>query len=434
MVYLFMLFNVLLMAAVFRCSYSTLFGHYRGCAFNPVFFIGFINVFFIMDFYFLYQEPSIEIFETSFVVLRDDIVWGMFIYSAFNLSFLFACMTSNWLLRNKIRSTESYIVDPVAAVKTFKIVVLMNVALIAVNADLFLAMLVGDTTRQVLFSSNQGLHILFSLIIPSFALYAASKNNDFKSIMVAFLISFMLIFVSGSRGGLILLIIILLIASNKSVRQIRGWYLFAAIPFVATLLLTSRYYLRESWRYSSIGDFINDNGGLGQVFFSTSEISMAEVIVTIDMWKEQIERFPFESFLAAVMYPLPRAIFEFKPFGSGGVLTELLSPMRWEFTRSEIVTTGYGDLLMQFGFVFSIIVFFIISSIWIRSVQNVITGGIQKQILFLPFLIWWPYVFLRADFFNLAGNVWPFVLAMLIYSFFRKMSLGRNTLHMEIKT
>lgn len=433
MVYLFVVFNLILMAGVFRCADSKLFGQYRGGAFNPVFFIGFINIFFIMDFYFLYQEPSIEIFETSFVVLRDDIVWGMFVYSAFNLSFFLACITSNFWFKSNKSNGDSYVVDHVAAANTFKVVVLMNVALIIVNAELFLSMLLGDTTRQVLFSSNQGLHIIFSLIIPSFALYSASKGGNFRSVLIPFVISFILIFVSGSRGGLILLVIILFIASNKSIRQIRGVYLFAAIPFVAGLLLVSRYYLRESWRYSSMGEFINDNGGIGQVFFSTSEISMAEVIVTITMWKEQIDRFPFESMLAAIMYPLPRAIFEFKPFGSGGVLTELLSPLRWEFTRSEIVTTGYGDLLMQFGFTFSILVFFVISTIWIRGVLSVITGGIQKQILFLPFLIWWPYVFLRADIFNLAGNVWAFILAMFIYCIFKRLSFGRNILHMEVK-
>jgi hypothetical protein len=153
---------------------------------------------------------------------------------------------------------------------------------------------------------------------------------------------------------------------------------------------------------------------------------MAEVIVTIDLWQDKLTRFPFESFLAALMYPLPRSIFTFKPLGSGGTFTEVLSPTRWECCRSEIVTTGYGDLLMQFGSVGALLIFSLLTYFWCKSVVNVINMPRNTVVSVLPFLLWWAYMFIRSDIFNVAGSIWTFLLVILMCTIIQKLLIERK--------
>lgn len=394
-------------------------------ALNPFYFVLFLNLFFLADFYFLYEIPVIEMFEYQFFISKNDVYSAFQIFTLFNAVLIISIMVTHFFSIG-LRKNEIVVLNLNSVDLVFKLIVSLVMIVLFFNFNKFFQMISGEVSRQVLFSSNQYLHVAFSLVIPSFVFYLAYNSRNLKKVAGAFLISFLLVLITGSRGNLLLLVIILAILFILNFKVIRPIFLFISIPFVGLILLITRYYFRESWRYNSIFEFIDDNAGVGHVFFSTSEISMADVLVTINVWKEQIERFPFESFLAGLMYPLPRAIFTFKPLGSGGTLTELLSPVRWELTRSELVTTGYGDLLMQFGVAGGLLVFAILCFIWGLCVRKVMLLSNENIIIFLPFLIWWPYIFIRADIFNMFSSIWSFSLVLFITIFVKRHLRGKS--------
>jgi hypothetical protein len=413
--YYLIFFNFVIVASVFWIARSHKFAGLKGSVFNPLVFVSFINFFFILDFYYLYNNPEISFYETNFVILESYIDEGFVIFTMFNFVFAICVVIATFCSKLDSELLIKPVLNKKAANRAFRLTVCLAFLIAILNYDLYLSMFSGQISRQILFSSNPLYHIIFSLILPTFALYSACLGTDKKRLIKAYLLTLLVIFLSGSRGNIILATIIFIIAGFPVIRRLPSYLLFVAIPVVTAFLLVTRYYLREVWYYSSIADFVNDYGGVGQVFFNSTEISMAEVLVTISLWKEQLVRYPFESFVGGLMYPLPRSIFEFKPVSPGGVLTDLLSPTRWELTRSEIVTTGYGDLLMQFGIAGALIVFSVMTFFWVKLVIATLKSSLQYQILLVPFLIWWPYVFLRADVFNMFGNLWSFFLAIFIY-------------------
>ncbi len=381
-------------------------------ALNPFYFVLLLNIFFILDFYYLLIYQDVSLFEYQFVVSPVDIENALVKYAVF-LTVICIVIVAFQLKTVPRKVDDLVTLNSKTTVILFKGTVLFVVLMLIPKAGLFYQMVAGDISRQVLFSSNQILHIAFSLIIPSFALFAAYNWQYKKKLLLALTITLFFTFVTGSRGNLLLIAIIFAVLYIRTVKIVPAYFLFLAIPFVAILLLSTRYFFRESFRYESIFDFIDDKGGVGEVFFNTAEISMAEVLVTVDIFKSDLERYPFESFIGGLMFPIPRAIAEFKPLGSGGVLTEYLSPMRWELTRSEVVTTGFGDLLMQFGFIGAVAALLLMTFFWVKAVVKIVRMGTGNLVIFLPFLMWWAYMFLRADIFNAFSSIWSFCIVLL---------------------
>lgn len=416
-----LIINAFILIACFFLANNKSYKALSASAINPIVFVAFLGLFFMLDFYYFYQIKVIDLFEYSFVISEADIVDGFFIYTCFNFIFFITVMYFSLFYRVKVKPADFFIINKDVAKTCFWTVKLSLVFILVLNFQIFIKMFSGEVTRQVAFSSNQLIHIFFTLILPAFAIYASAHRTEWKKLLLAFIVSAFFIALSGSRGNLLFLLIIVTFVFSFNIKKIHSYFLILAIPVVAFVLLVTRYFFREAWRYNSIFDFIDDKGGVGHVFFSTAEISMAEVLVTINVWKDELIRYPFESFVGGLMFPLPRAIFTFKPTGSGGVLTDLLSPLRWELTRSEIVTTGYGDLIMQFGVLGGLFVFFIMCFIWCKSVFKVLNMSQQSMIFLLPFLLWWPYVFIRADIFNMFGSIWSFCLMYAICIFVKKI-------------
>src|SRR5690606_9063946 len=131
------------------------------------------------------------------------------------------------------------------------------------------------------------------------------------------------------------------------------------------------------------------HGGFGELFFNSSEVAMAETITVIANDPATFSRPPFEGFLGLLMFPLPRSIFQFKPFSSPAHFTEALSPARWLTTQTEILTTGYGDLIMQFGIWGALPVAAVLAFIWLRGCLRVIHRPAMHTAIWLPLFIWW---------------------------------------------
>lgn len=395
-------------------------------ALNPIVFYAVLMSFFALDYISLYQSSYMDLFEYSLYINSDDILYS---YSYFLVCFFVTLVgfyvglgvkggVGGVLLKSisKVDYKESqsvfYFIVFICLISVF--------GLFLIGGDLYS----GGTTRQVFFSENKFFHISFSMLPIGFAIYCRDKDPFEAQCLFLFFLCLLIVLATNSRGNLIFLFLIYGYLINFKRFRIRAWWIGIAIPAVGGLLLWSRYYFRESWRYDSMNDFIDDKGGVYAVFFQTAEISMADVITVILRWGDEVNRYPFESFVGALMYPLPRSIFPFKPIGSGGELTSVFSPLRWEYTKSEIVTTGFGDLYLQFGYFGSLIVLFFISYFWIRVLKKVVISYPNDSIFFVPLLIWWMYVFLRSGLFNLGASIWSALLVvflLLLIRFFRNV-------------
>ncbi|MDR8340654.1 oligosaccharide repeat unit polymerase, partial [Acinetobacter baumannii] len=86
--------------------------------------------------------------------------------------------------------------------------------------------------------------------------------------------------------------------------------------------------------------------------------------------------------------------------------TSIMSPDKWFYTKSEIVVTGYGDLYLNLGFLFSGILLFIVGVFWTYLIIKSVNKGVQNNIYIIPVLMWLMYTFLRADIFNMMRWLW----------------------------
>lgn len=254
------------------------------------------------------------------------------------------------------------------------------------------------------------------MLTPAYAAYIADKKAlDFKVLFVTFIVLFVLFFI-GSRGALLLVFLVYAYLYNATVKKISNYVYVLAIPVISVGLIYFRYYFRESWRYSSIGDFIDSNGGVFSVFFNTAEVGMAEVISILLRYGDRIQRFPFESFIAALMYPLPRSIIEFKPLGGDAAVTSIFSPDRWDLSKSEITITLFSDYYLQFGMLFSFIGLSLTAYIWMKALLYGIRMN-SSGVILMPFLMWSMYILLRSSVFNVAGLIWAWLFVAILCNY-----------------
>lgn len=413
MIQIMLLLNCAILFSIIKLCSSKVFDEYKGSLLNPVIFYSLLNLIFILDFYYFHGTSEVFLYEQYFYFTDNEIIDSLFLYTIFNIVFIimfnYSLATSKNITKIKI-NIEDY---EKSSMWLFYIIVSLTIFQLLINYKYFVMFYNGYSTRQVIFSGNKLLYIMFSLIIPSFCLFLATQKVK-KWNIIPFVLILILILVSGSRGNVIFAVIIYMTYVIDNKKMINPLYLIILLPIVTLMLIVSRYVTREAWRYDSIYQFVESNGGVGKLFFSTAEISLAEVLTVVVEIEDKTDRFPFESFMSGIMFYLPRNIFTFKPLGGSAEITGLLSPMRWDYSRSEILITGYGDLFLNFGFVAAYLVYAFMIYIWFYIMFKVLLSNKSIKILLMPILLWVPYVFLRADIFNAFGIIWSFTITLIL--------------------
>lgn len=416
--------NFLLIFFLYYLSKASCYGRFIGSMTNPLVVFCVFSIIFNVDFYMLWISGRTDIFEDPIIFSRDDILTA---YSAYSILFLTAVMGMtiaqiSWPTRSaelraprNLDGPQLHEAQRKSAILMYLILAVSIVALLISMAAMG-AVIDGEETRQVFFRRNKIIQIAFSLVCPGLAIFLSVRRPSTTVSLVVIVASVGAISATGSRGLVILVLLIVAITLvTGGIRISTIWYV-VVIPAVAFFLSVSRYFLRESWRYDSYAEFITDVGGYSELFFYSAEISLADAFATIIQQAETLPRAPFESLLGMIMYPLPRAIFEFKPWGASAYVTQELSPARWYWTKSEILTTGYGDLVLDFGLVGASVAAFFLAFVWLRSCLSAINGPSDRIVIWLSFLIWWMYVFVRGDIFNIGGTLWPFITVIFAYN------------------
>jgi hypothetical protein len=160
-----------------------------------------------------------------------------------------------------------------------------------------------------------------------------------------------------------------------------------------------------------------------KLFFGGEEVSLAKVFSAVYELAPSLPRGPFESMFGLLLFPIPRNLIGIKPFGASMVFTQQVSPFRWEWTNSESETliTGYGDVYWQFWTFGAFLAILMLGSLWLWLCLKVIHSSPQIRIAWTPLLIWWMFIFVRSDIFNLGLLLWPVVTTFVLHRILQRV-------------
>jgi|GEM_PF-2826373 len=417
-----LIINLTALAGLTVMTWSPKYGVMRGSAVNPLIIFVVISLFFNIDFVLLHGREEIDIFERGFPVTTVDTLLGYVHYTVLFLAaavgLIVAQLTAPFEPA-RVRSDEPTARDRLISATLFAAIIAIGLVGAVQILQSLSAILAGKLTRQVFFQSNRLALVAYSIICPGLAIFLSARNPTKPTSIMAMVGAVLILAITGSRGIVILVGLIYTIGLAVRGRRIPAYIYVFAIPVLIYLLAFSRFILRESWKFRTFAEFVEFRGGFGELFFNSVEVAMAEAITVIANNLEIVSRPPFESFLGVVMYPLPRSIFTFKPLGASSFITATLSPNKWYMTKAEVLTTGYGDFIMQFGLWGAVPMIGLLTFVWLRACLRAIHGSREQTAIWLPFLIWWLTIFMRGSLFNVGSSLWPFLVVLGTYTVMR---------------
>ena len=378
---------------------------------SPKYFLLLFGFLLAIDFVSFYYNQNLEIFSSYYVF---DYGYYLLTIIYFFLAFLasYLGLTVGEKINPGFRKTQQ---------KPLTNLFVYVYALVIVVYFLFLFLFFSQgLSKQIFFRSFPLLSIIGMSIFYFYAYYLfLSKSSLKRKIIITIFIMTSLI-ISDSRGAVIFVVTAFALFYDLKVKKISTLKILAmSFSFIAFLLF-SRFYLRESYRFDNLSEFIASQGSVFSTFFETVEFSQAEALYVLINFSDFFRGW-YESILAGLMYLIPRSIAEFKPLGASSFFTEISYPDKWYISKSEIVVSGFGDAFLSFGWLGIIFLFFIFIPVGLLY-KHYVRNNYYHLILILLYL---EYSFLRGDLYNLAGKIWILLLFLVVKYMFDIISRRR---------
>jgi oligosaccharide repeat unit polymerase len=420
-----------------QCWSIRFFDCLAGSAINPLLIFCFVSLLFNLDFVTLWNLPEIEFLELVTSLPQGTILdaYGTYtflflgVFGGFGVAFVYWARDTRSM--RKPRSAPAYDRSAKLAAQ-----ILFYVALVFATVVLLIVYtpsVYTEVSYTVVGRENPILTIAWWVIPSGAALLVAYHPKPLSGTrLLGLIVSAVVIGVSGGArlpALLILLIIGIAYTTFNRKRISINWYV-PTILGTAVFLAMTRYVFREGEKYATFDEFISGEGGYLRLFFSGEEVSFAKVFSVVYAYSP-LQREPFESFLALVLLPFPRQMATFKPFGGSSAFTQHVSPFRWEWTKSETLITGYGDFLWQFGLYGAAVGVFVLGFLWLWLCLRVVRSPAQTTVLWTPLLIWWMYMFVRGDIFNIGLLLWPALVMIALHRLLSRL-LARVYEHREV--
>jgi hypothetical protein len=418
MFYLLLGINTVLIAVLFLMAKSRQYGKFASSALNPLNVFAVLSIFYNLDFVFVSGRPELTFLEHQLVFSPSELDYAYLSYT-----FLFSMVVFGLVVAHvsALRLPRAPVPMPppetMVDMRQSSAAVMFGAFVCCVPAVMIAArymddILTGAITFQIFSRENLFFIVTMFLVQPSLAIFLSLRPPWHPQCILVLIAAMAVLFISGTRSHVIFALVIFVIALiTHGLRVPVFRFYVVAIPAIATFLAFSRY-LRESFMYTSFTDFVEQGGGFLDLFFGSTEVGIAKIFSAALLYGDALDRSPFTSLFAMIMFPFPRDIFTFKPLGASAYFTEQLAPLRWIYTRSEITVTGYGDLVLSFGVLGAAAVLPMLSFLWLRACISAIHAQVPWNITVLSFLIWWMFVFLRTDLYNLSSLIWPFVVVV----------------------
>ena len=417
--------NVGMVSVLVAFSRSWAFGYLAGSAVNPLLVFCLISVLFNTDFVVVWFNPELRFIERAPLLSPEIVVeayWRYtFIFAGAAFGMIAAIMRSMALVAGPI-ITPTAKREPSAMLAAN---ILFCGVLLFCTAALVLTLYhqTDDNLSYQMVAHQNPLSAIAAWIIPgSLALFMASQERPFSLWPFTLFVCVFLLVVSTGGVRVIPLVCLLVGAITLAgYKRLPALWCVPAIPAAAVFLAYSRYVFREQGNYPSFSDFVSANGGFVNLFFLSEELSFAKMFTAVYELSPALPVQPFVSILAFFLAPLPRSLFPLKPYGPSAYFTQHASPERWEWTKSESLVTGYADLYWQFGVVGAFTAMAVIAFFWMSSCLLAIRASRQWTITWIPILIWWMYIFVRGDIFNVSLLLWPAVAVVMLHQFLTRL-------------
>jgi hypothetical protein len=413
-IYLLFSLHLSLLVCLTALARRPLFGVVAQSAVNPMLVFSLVSFLFNLDFLVVYHDHTIDFIERVSSVSEDTIANAYFAYTCLFLGAVLGMVTVMASWRGPTRDMRSGIVD-YSEQRSVSSAWLFGFSLLCYAAVRFSSASVDDDlSYQVIARSNPAANVATSLTIVTLIRFIAFQRRVFTSRNVIVFATVLLGI--GSAGGartIPLLGLLALCVAYASIRRLSAAWYIVAIPTLGVLLSFSAYWLRDNAGYGSFASFVAGKGGMINLFFAGEELSFAKVFSVLYELAPNIQIPPYHGLAAALVAPIPRNIFDLKPLGPSAIFTQFVSPVRWEWTKSETLVTGYGELYWQLGLVGASVITCVFGAAWTWLCLRVANSSRIVLVAWLPLLIWSMYAFVRGDLFNVSLLLWPaFVVSL----------------------
>jgi hypothetical protein len=423
MAYYVFLFHLLCVCLLVYHAHSRSYKQFAGSLVHPQIIFAVISTFFSAEFLYVVESPElIDLAGANVAASTDDMVVCYSYYvSMFATAVAGVTVAGLFARRDGIgpyRSPERR--SQPAALRMSRMLIVATLAASAPAVLVLFAhlgeLLAGDMTFQLYMRESPLFFIATGILLPCFAIFLSVRKPWSLESAVVTIPTLVVLFLSGTRTNVVYGVIVILAAAVANGVRLSALWIIPIMPSLAWFLASSRYFLREGWNhYSSYADFVNSSGGYFSLFFDSGEIGMAKAFTNVVLLRDQLAWGAFDSFVGMLMFPLPRSYFTSKPLGASAYFTQELAPLRWLDTKSEITITGYGDLFLSFGLGGTLVCVFALAFVWQRGCLWAVNGPSSRAVVWVPFLIFWDFLFIRTDLYNLASFVWPFAIVVAVY-------------------
>lgn len=419
LLYLLFAINLGMIAVLLSQVRSTVFGPVTGSAVNPLLIFCIVSLFFNCDFLVVWNSRELDFLELIPLLSGDHIESAYSIYTA-----IFAAAFAGLIVavrdgRNRYRGRDVYARPKRYTREEAESARFVFGATVVLSSLIFIKGLAppyaseGHSSYQVITRDNPAVSLAVWFLIPTMALFLAHRRPRFtvSGTVLIFLVIALLVITGGARLMPLVCGFAVAVAIATSRRISPLWYAPCGIG-AGVFLGLSRFVFREVDKSGPFGEYIAANGGWLKLLFGGEEISFAKMFSAVYSVAPTLGVAPFHSLEAFLVAPVPRAIFPAKPPGVSALFTELISPYRWQWTKSESLITGYGDLYVQYGVIGSCVLMFALAYCWLSVSILFIRRSEQSLVMWTPLLVWFMYAFVRGDLFNVSLLFWPTLVTL----------------------
>ena len=423
MIYLIVIYNIIIILLFGFHSQKLFDKSMRYSMVNPYIIYLILNLFITVDYLFLYgsEDENNYGYEIQVIFNNAEIIKSYMIYSL-----LFTCINIGMLIGMKRKNIGRKL--PISYHKLEgRIIKIMFILLTILG---FFVTYTGsyfyNVTRQITFADNKWIVYTYLFYLPMYIILIGKVKLTKIELGASTVFAIIILYSSGTRTHLMYVALALCYLYCSKGRKISMVNLILIIPIVAYYLLFVKYLKRTTVSYIDFGDYLNNISNINVEFFNSGEVAIAEAITVIisDFGKFNVN--VYDSILSAILFPVPRSIFIDKPYGAAKSFTEYVSPTRLELFKSQICTSGYGDMIMHFGVYGAIIGSLIVGYLISLLIVHFIVKNKRYNVVNISIITWGIFVFTRSGFLDLAVKVWPYIIITLIIYIFKQITLKIN--------
>jgi hypothetical protein len=236
-------------------------------------------------------------------------------------------------------------------------------------------------------------------------------------------------FMSGARWRIVYLIVTYAtwFILNRG-WQVRVYHALIAVPTLGLVSTLLKYVFRVAVHSIPFTTYVASVGGIVGLFFDPTEFvmpSLLTALVGFDYASEFVRQ-PWETVSLLVLYPLPRALFPWKPTFPSDDVTRYFAPDVVEDTGSRTTIGLFGDAYIEYGLLGGIFAIACFGFLYGLAAQWCARQSRVVIIRALPLILYCAYQVYRTGLATAGQMLWPFGFYVLVIGMLTFISAGAS--------